>query len=86
MPIAEKLENVLSEAGFRSEEREFSAHLTIGRVKDKKGVDRVKEKMQGAENMSFGEILVDQVNIMKSTLTPKGSIYEIYKSIKLIAK
>jgi len=75
--IADKLQE------FRSEEREFSAHLTIGRVKDKKGVDKVKEKMREIENVSFGEILVDQVNIMKSTLTPKGPIYEVYKSIRL---
>jgi 2'-5' RNA ligase len=81
--IAEKLENQLSQAGFRSEEREFSTHLTLGRVKDKKGVDLVKEKMKESKDQVFGELVVDHINIMKSTLTPKGPIYEIVKEVKL---
>jgi 2'-5' RNA ligase len=66
------------------EKREFSAHLTIGRVKNKEGVDEVKEKMKGLEKISFGEFFVNKINVMKSTLTPKGPIYETYKSIKLV--
>ena len=81
--IAVNLENSLARAGFRSENREFSAHLTIGRVKDKKGVDKVKEKMLALENQAFGEILVDHINIMKSTLTQKGPIYEVYHKVPL---
>ncbi len=81
--IADKLEDDLSRAGFRSEDREFSAHLTIGRVKEKKGVDKVKEKMCELEKQTFGEILVANINIMKSTLTQKGPTYEIYHQVHL---
>lgn len=62
--------------------REFSAHLTIGRVKDK-GVDEVKSKMAGIHGFSFGEMAVDSINIMKSTLTQKGPVYENYRRIVL---
>jgi len=79
--IAAELERRLS--GFRSEERGFSAHLTIGRVKDKKGVDKVKEKMGKVRFPDPGAIMVDHIKIMKSTLTPRGPIYEVYKSIEL---
>jgi len=81
--ITEKLEEKLSKAGFRSEEREFSAHLTLGRVKDKKGVDLVVEKINQSKDQVFGELVVDHINIMKSTLTLKGPIYEKIKEVKL---
>jgi 2'-5' RNA ligase len=79
--IADSLEKYLSE--FRSEERGFSAHLTIGRVKDKKGVDEVNKKLAEIKDLSFGETVVDDVNIMKSTLTQKGPTYEIYHRVVL---
>jgi len=81
--IAEKLEEKLSKAGFRSEEREFSSHLTLGRVKDKKGVDLLIEKIKEGKEQVFGELVVDHINVMKSTLTPKGPIYERIKEVKL---
>ena len=81
--LADSLEETLSNAAYRSEEREFSSHVTIGRVKDKKGVDKLKEKMESFKDPKFGEAIVDHINIMKSTLTPKGPIYETVKEVKL---
>jgi 2'-5' RNA ligase len=81
--LANRLEKNLSDAGFRSEEREFKPHLTIGRVKEKKGVDDLKIRISKVGNSKFGETIVDKVHIMKSTLTPKGPIYEIFKEVKL---
>jgi len=75
--IAQNLEETLSKAGFRSEAREFKPHLTIGRVKKSK--ERIKENKKA----KFGEMIIDQIHIMKSTLTPKGPIYEIIKEVKL---
>jgi 2'-5' RNA ligase len=81
--LAKELENVLSGSGFRSEEKEFRPHITIGRIKDKKGVDKLKEKMEGFKDAKFGEAWVDSISIMKSTLSPKGPIYEKIKGVKL---
>lgn len=81
--IAEALEKALSQAGFRSEEREFKSHATLGRVKGKKGVDRLKLKIKELGDPEFGECRIEHIHIMKSTLTPKGPIYETYKKIKL---
>jgi 2'-5' RNA ligase len=39
--------------------------------------------MQSLKDAKFGEAVVDRVNIMKSTLTPKGPIYEKIKEVKL---
>ncbi len=81
--LAKNLEDILSKAGFRSEEREFRPHVTVGRVKEKKGVDKLKEKIQSLKDPKFGEAIVDHVYIMKSTLTPSGPIYEIINPVPL---
>ena len=81
--LADSLEENLSKAGYRSEEREFSSHITIGRVKDNKGVDKLVEKMGKIKDPKFGEAVIGSVNIMKSTTTPKGPVYEKIKEVKL---
>jgi 2'-5' RNA ligase len=89
--IAQSLEKTLSKAGFRSEEREFKPHISIGRVKEKaprqiryEEIDKLEDKIKGLQNEKFGETMVDRIHIMKSTLTPTGPIYEKVKEIKLL--
>jgi 2'-5' RNA ligase len=81
--LADGLENSLSPAGFRSEQRAFKPHLTIGRIKEKKGVDKLKVKMALIKNPKFGEAMIDRIFIMKSTLTAKGPIYEKIREVKI---
>ncbi len=81
--IADSFESSLSKAGFRSEEREFTPHITIGRVKERKNMPELVKAIEKLKNEKFGEVIVDQISIMKSTLTPKGPIYEVVKKIKL---
>ena len=79
--IASRLEKDYSSAGFRTEEREFSPHLTIGRVKEKRGIDKVMEEMGKLAGVGFGECVIQNIEIMKSTLSREGPIYEVYKRI-----
>lgn len=67
------------------DEKEFVSHVTIGRIKENEGVDKLKEKVKelGVGSMGFGEMEVDRVLIMKSTLTLKGPVYEKIKEVKL---
>lgn len=81
--LAKDLEETLSKAGYRKEEREFKPHLTIGRVKEKQRLEKLKEKIESLKAENFGEALIDRIYIMKSTLTRKGPIYEIIKEVKL---
>ena len=89
--ITKALEKSLSQEGFRSEEREFKGHATVGRVKGKKvprqardeGVDKLKEKIVRFKDLKFGECSIDHIHIMKSTLTKKGPVYEVYKKVRL---
>ncbi|MBU0672047.1 MAG: RNA 2',3'-cyclic phosphodiesterase [Candidatus Margulisbacteria bacterium] len=81
--LAKDLEQTLSAAGFRSEAREPKPHLTLGRVKDKKGLGSLVKKINSVRKAKFGEALVDRIYIMKSTLTQNGPIYEKYQDVKL---
>lgn len=81
--LADRMEEDLSSAGFKAEGREFSPHLTIGRIKDKRGIDKVMEELGKLAGVEFGGFTVSSFEIMKSTLTRKGPTYEVYKSFGL---
>jgi len=72
-----ELEDELKNIGFKKEEREFSAHITIGRVRS--GLNRIKlieeiKKISSAPKLNSS---VNKITLFKSTLTPKGPIYEV---------
>jgi 2'-5' RNA ligase len=79
--IAEGMETGLSQLGFPEEERKFSPHLTIGRVKSALST-RFVEKFQ---NYAFegGEFQVEEIVVMKSDLRPSGAIYTPLRKVRL---
>ncbi|MBF0465063.1 MAG: RNA 2',3'-cyclic phosphodiesterase [Nitrospirae bacterium] len=77
------IEDSLSEAGFKREERDFSPHLTIGRVKTTDGLSDFSRQTQKLKDAVFGDMTVDTVYLMKSELFPAGPKYSELKSFKL---
>jgi RNA 2',3'-cyclic 3'-phosphodiesterase len=76
--VHEKLERKLESLDFQMENRPFSPHLTLGRVNERAlPTDLIKtvEKIRALQNLSLGDVNVDQMTLFKSDLTPKGSIY-----------
>ena len=57
------------------DEREFKAHLTIGRVKRMNNKALVEKILEFSE-ASFGSFVVNSLVMFKSTLTRKGPVYE----------
>ena len=81
--IAFVLEEKLQKLGIPKEKRPFSSHITIGRVRSGinreklvKELDILQRKGLLQENLEF---LATKITLFKSTLTPKGPIYEILK-------
>lgn len=64
-------------------EKEFVAHVTIGRIKNDKGVDQLQEKLAELKDTKFGAAQVGSIFVIKSTLTPNGPLYEKIKEVKL---
>ncbi|MBF0520153.1 MAG: RNA 2',3'-cyclic phosphodiesterase [Nitrospirae bacterium] len=79
-----RIDDCLSEVGFKREERDFSPHLTIGRVKTPDGSSDFSLKTQKIKDAVFGDMKVDTVYLMKSDLFPAGPTYSELKSFKLI--
>lgn len=77
------LENKLSELGFQKEERNFKSHLTLGRVKYLKNVNDFINNLYKYNENIIGKLEVNSISLIKSTLTPKGSIYETIYNAKL---
>lgn len=80
--IARALEERIARIGIPKEKREFTPHITIGRTRSAKNIGKLKEALASCRER-FGnegyEFSVDRVILFKSTLTPKGPIYENIK-------
>jgi len=72
--IAASVENNLEKIGFLKEDRPFSAHLTLGRVKSGRNKAALKEKLSSIEAQPKSS-RIDSITLYQSTLTPKGPIY-----------
>ncbi len=80
--LAAKVEQATIDAGFGKGDKPFSSHLTIGRVKFPKGLDRLLAQIEksGYESQLFG---VNEVSIYKSDLSPAGPKYTRLEVISL---
>ena len=80
--LAQRIETALEEIGFPPENRDFKAHLTIGRLKDP------RRKITGLEHFLNYEINptiipVENVIFYESNLTSGGAIYTRLSVVQL---
>jgi 2'-5' RNA ligase len=81
--LAGDIEQTLEELGFEKEQRPFSAHLTLARVKGK-GVDRnLYQLLKDYPQAKIPPILMDSVRLYKSQLTSDGPVYTLLREIEL---
>lgn len=77
-----KMEESISRHGFPKENRKFSPHLTIGRVKSPRGVEDLVNAIRATAFQS-GFFGINEVVVMESTLTPEGPIYSPLRRVGL---
>ena len=73
--MARQMELKARELRFEKEKRAFKAHLTLGRVRQPRGLERLTEAMQ-AYVLEEIPVQFDRIVLFKSTLTPQGPIYD----------
>lgn len=85
--IAEQLEERIAKLGIPKEDRPFSSHITIGRLRSNLNREKLIQKLSnlaaglaGLEKLQF---TVKKITLFKSTLTPKGPVYEIIRDTAL---
>ncbi len=70
-----RVEAALRRRGFPGDERPFSPHLTIARVREPRGLAGLQEAMARDARMDFGRLEVRGLSLMRSDLSPAGSRY-----------
>ncbi len=83
--IAELLEEKIAKLGIPKEDRPFSSHITIGRTKSNLNLHKLAQELKNKSELGGGKIGFEAVKItlFKSTLTPKGPVYEALKETTL---
>ncbi len=81
-----KMGSLLRNAGFSTDKRPFTPHLTIGRVKkrpDSRSAEVFEQLRNRYASGIFGEFSVEEAVLYKSTLTPSGAVYEEIEKARL---
>lgn len=73
--LANRVEDALAAIGFPREERPFSAHMTLGRVRSPRGLARLEQCIESLKSESVGALRVDGASVMKSELRREGPTY-----------
>ncbi len=77
--IKDKLEKRLERIGFHKESRLYQPHLTLGRVKSSKNKTELSKNVETLNReliTTTAKMTVSDIRLFKSTLTPKGAIYD----------
>lgn len=77
------IENKLSNKGFPREDKDFSGHITIGRVKFIRDKTNFIQILKRIEVNNFTQE-VCSIDLMESKLTPSGPIYDITAKFPLL--
>lgn len=74
--LAKAVEETMEGLGFPKEDRPYSPHLTIGRVRTSRKLSGLAERLQGASFAGTSLETAAGIILFKSTLTPHGPLYE----------
>ena len=79
--LVQDIEQNFEELGFEKEQRPFSAHLTLARIKDDRPNRQLAEFIDNFGKVNAGSITVDSVCFYKSQLTSAGPVYTLLRKI-----
>jgi len=73
--LQEDLEEQLAAGGWPKEDRKFSGHLTLCRVRNAKAGHKLAQITKQYKDVDLGTVACGAVSVYQSTLTPEGPIY-----------
>ncbi len=79
-----RVDAALARRGFSREERPYSPHLTIGRVRDPRGLAELQQAMSQDARTDLGRLEVGGVSLMRSDLSPAGARYTEVAAFPLV--
>lgn len=81
--LQEKVEVSLATIGFERDNKLFSPHLTVGRLRSFRGRDALLKEIETLKNKDFGNIEVKKISLMRSDLKPVGAQYSVLAEFPL---
>lgn len=74
--IVSSIEMAMKKLGFQPERREFTPHLTLGRIKQRGvNLEKIKPELKKYDKPNIPIVQVDRLALIKSELYPSGAIY-----------
>lgn len=71
------LDASLGVMGFNREQRRFTPHLTLGRVRGTKNIDQLNELLEAEAEFLAGSMWADEMILFSSDLQSTGPVYEV---------
>jgi len=87
--LQRSVERAASQIGSAPEKRRFSAHLTLGRVRQSirsEGRDQIRRVIEEKSDLKVGGIHVDTIHLFQSELKPKGAVHRSLYQVNLEKK
>lgn len=81
--IQNNLNKQLTISGLKTEDRLFTPHLTIGRVKKDKKIKNTDKILAISKKIDIGEVIVSNIDIMESVLKKSGPEYKLLFRVNL---
>jgi 2'-5' RNA ligase len=82
--LAQQVEGAAVQAGFVPEGRPYTPHLTIGRVRDLHGWQRIRQVLRESPNQDFGSMLISEMILYRSILGGEAAQYQALARYPLI--
>ncbi|HXV18915.1 MAG TPA: RNA 2',3'-cyclic phosphodiesterase [Candidatus Omnitrophota bacterium] len=79
--LALAVETRMFRLGFAKEERPFSPHLTLGRVRTSGNTASLSQVIENSGYRLDLQLVVDHVTLYQSVLTPGGSVYSALQRV-----
>ncbi|MDP6631360.1 MAG: RNA 2',3'-cyclic phosphodiesterase [Kiritimatiellia bacterium] len=73
--LQSRLAEALLAAGFETEDRPFSPHITLGRIHGRRNMDAMMKRIDNAKDHTFGSIEATAITLFKSELRPAGALH-----------
>jgi 2'-5' RNA ligase len=73
--LARRVGERLAPLGYPPEDRPFSPHLTLARIKEPRPAPHVADALKAAADRALGRVRVGRVVLFQSVLKPGGPVY-----------
>jgi len=83
-PLAAAIEQRLEPLGIPREERKFSPHLTLARLKDSRRVQELVSAVAEMKSRDFGSTIETQFHLFESHTKPSGAEYKKIESYAFV--